>query len=164
MSELFIVDQESVVYGRIKSASLLNVKDIKKQIYTNKKAILLLSDSDRVLSASARAGSSESEQSQLLTQDMFSVSPMQMNGEYASVNVIHFAMSYYGVEYEWSEWMSRFESLLESMYWQSAVVHLETELSGLHTFKWKSVNASHIPGKNDFNVRCEWDHEVNFTE
>jgi hypothetical protein len=164
MSELFIVDQESVVYGRIKSASLLNVKDIKKQIYTNKKAILLLSDSDRVLSASARAGSSVSEQSQLLTQDMFSVSPMQMNGEYASVNVIHFAMSYYGVEYEWSEWMSRFESLLESMYWQSAVVHLETELSGLHTFKWESVNASHIPGKNDFNVRCEWDHEVNFTE
>jgi hypothetical protein len=166
MSQSFIVDQESVVYGRIKSASLLSVKDLKKQIYTNKKAILLLSDSNSegVLFESTSADSNVCGQSLLLTQDMFTVSPMQMNGEYTSVNIIHFAMSYYGVEYEWSEWMSRFESLLKSMYWQSAVVHLETELSGLHTFKWESVNASHIPGKNDFNVRCEWDHEINFTE
>ena len=164
MSRSFIVDQESVVYGRIKSASLLSVNDIKKQIYTNKKAILLLSDSDSLFSELANAGSLANEQYPLLTQEMFSVSKMQMNGDYASVNIIHFAMSYHGVEYEWSEWMTRFERLLKSMCWQSVVVHLETELSGLHTFKWESVKASHMPGKDDFNVRCEWDHEVSFTK
>ena len=164
MSHAFIVDQESVVYGRIKSASSLSVKDIKKQIYTNKKALLLLSDAGLLCSASSTTDSLSNEQCPLLTQDMFCVSRLQMNGEHASANVIHFAMSYHGVEYEWSEWMIKFESLLKSMYWQSVVVHLETELSGLHTFKWESVNACHVPGKDDFNVRCEWDHEVSFTE
>jgi hypothetical protein len=164
MSRCFIVDQESIVYGRIKSASLLSLNDIKKQIYNNKKAILLLSDTDCLLSEVSAADSVVSEQYQLLTQDMFSFSRVQMNGDHACVNIIHFAMSYNGIEYEWSEWMNRFENLLRSMYWESVVVHLETELSGLHTFKWESVNASHIPGKDDFNVRCEWDHEVSFTE
>lgn len=164
MSHHFIVDQESVVYGRIKSASSLSVKELKKQIYTNKKALLLLSDTDLLSSELSMTNSLIHEQYPLLTQEMFAVSRLQMNGKYASANVIHFAMSYHGVEYEWSEWMVKFESLLKSMYWQSVVVHLETELSGLHTFKWESVNASHIPGKDDFNVRCEWDHEVSFAE
>jgi hypothetical protein len=164
MSRGFIVDQESIVYGRIKSASLLSLKEIQEQIYTNKKAISLLSDSDHLLSEVFTENSVVGEQYELLTQDIFSFSRLQMNGDNASVHIIHFAMSYNGIEYEWSEWMSKFENLLRSMYWQSVVVHLETELSGLHTFKWESVNASHIPGKDDFNVRCEWDHEVSFSK
>lgn len=168
MSNHFIVDQESVVYGRIKSASSLTQKELKQQIEINKKSILTLSDTDcllpEVLSSDLTANQLASDDYPLLSANMFSVSRLRMKGDYAAANIIHFAMSYYGIEYEWSEWMSKFEALLKLMYWQSAVVHLETEFSGVHTFKWESVNSSHIPGEDDFNVRCEWDHEVSFSE
>lgn len=164
MNNHFRVDQESIIYGRLKSASSLSLKEIKKQIYTNKKAILLLSDVDSTNSDLAVDDQLINQQYRLLTQEMFSVARLQLNGEHATANLIHFAMSYHGIEYEWSEWMAKFEVLLKSMYWQSVVVHLETEFSGVHTFKWESVNASHVPGEDDFNVRCEWDHEVSFTD
>ncbi len=169
MNNGFIVDQESVVYGRIKSASSLARKELKQQIDINKKMILSLSDVDalspEILSPELTAAKGViNDDYPLLTPSMFSVSQLRMKGDCAAANIIHFAMSYYGIEYEWSEWMAKFESLLKSMYWQSAVVHLETEFTGLHTFKWESVNSSHIPGEDNFNVRCEWDHEVSFSE
>ncbi len=168
MSNRFIVDQESVVYGRIKSASSLTQKELKQQIESNKKAILSLSDVDflssEVFAPDLAVNEFTSDDYPLLASDMFSVSRLRMKGDCAAANIIHFAMSYYGIEYEWSEWISKFEALLKLMYWQSVVVHLETEFSGVHTFKWESVNSSHIPGEDDFNVRCEWDHEVSFSE
>jgi hypothetical protein len=71
---------------------------------------------------------------------------------------------YRGIEYEWAEWIKKFEALLKAMYWQSAVVHLETELTGLHTFTWETVDKNHIPGSDDFNIRCEWNHELGLVE
>lgn len=73
--------------------------------------------------------------------------------------VIHFGMSYRAVEYEWEHWIAKFESLLKNMYWVNAVVHLETELSGFHTFVWDSADAYHTPSDAPLRVRCEWARE-----
>ncbi len=73
--------------------------------------------------------------------------------------VLHFGASYQGIEYEWQHWLSQFESLLAKMYWVSVVVHLETELSGVHSFCWESTGDYHHPGAAVTNVRCEWVHE-----
>lgn len=139
------MEQESIVYGCIKSSSYLSTAELFDQITTNKKAILALPSVDNW---------------PLLTQEMFSIPRFRPAGSAGQTNVTHFGMSYNGVEYEWSEWIKTFEALLKTMYWQSAVVHLETELNGMHTFMWEAVDKNHIPGSDDFNVRCEWNHEL----
>ncbi len=143
------MDQESIVYGCIKGSSSLATSEMFEQTTTNKKAILALPSSDSW---------------PFLTREMFSIPRFQMSDNEVQTNVIHFGMSYRGVEYEWSEWITKFESLLKAMYWQSAVVHLETELTGLHTFMWEAVDKNHVPGSDDFNIRCEWNHELGLVE
>ncbi|EGG95077.1 hypothetical protein IMCC1989_1859 [gamma proteobacterium IMCC1989] len=64
------------------------------------------------------------------------------------------------MEYEWGLWIAEFERLLQKMYWSSVVVHLETELSGIHTFTWNSGDESHYPNDTSLNIRCEWQHEL----
>jgi hypothetical protein len=143
------VDQESIVYGCIKGSSSLSTSELFSQTTTNKKAILALPLVDDW---------------PVLTQEMFSIPRFQMDGNLSQTNVIHFGASYRGIEYEWAEWIKKFEALLKAMYWQSAVVHLETELTGLHTFTWETVDKNHIPGSDDFNIRCEWNHELGLVE
>ena len=70
-------------------------------------------------------------------------------------------MSYRAVEYEWEHWIAKFERLLKRMYWVSAVVHLETELAGFHTFLWDSADDYHEPSDEPLRVRCEWSREGN---
>ena len=65
------------------------------------------------------------------------------------------------VEYEWEAWLRQFETLLKSMYWVSATVHLETELSGKHTFSWQS-DRGHVPSDAELMMSCEWEREAGF--
>jgi hypothetical protein len=139
------MDQESIIYGCIKSSPSLTASELFDQVTVNKKAILSLPLVDDW---------------PFLTQEMFSVPRFQMQDMAGQTNVVHFGMSYKGVEYEWNQWVSKFEALLKVMYWQSAVVHLETEISGLHTFMWEAIDKNHTPGSDDFNIRCEWNHEL----
>lgn len=76
--------------------------------------------------------------------------------------VIHFGGSYRGIEYEWEQWLARFEGLLSRMYWVGAVVHLQTELSGNHTFVYEPRGGMHRPGDGPLAVRCAWEHDVIF--
>ena len=73
----------------------------------------------------------------------------------------HFAASYRAVEYEWENWLRQFEALLKSMYWVSATVHLETELSGKHTFSWQA-DEGHLPSDGELRMSCEWEREASF--
>ncbi|BAU72958.1 hypothetical protein [Metapseudomonas furukawaii] len=73
--------------------------------------------------------------------------------------VIHFGASYPAVEYEWNLWVGEFEALLRRLYWSSAVVHLETELNGIHTFRWESEQGFHGPEEGNLRVRCAWERE-----
>lgn len=93
-----------------------------------------------------------------LGREMFSCCPTPGDGLYLT-QVIHFAASYRAVEYEWGLWVEQFEALLTRLYWSTAVVHLETELNGLHTFRWECEQGLHSPREGGLRVRCAWERE-----
>lgn len=95
----------------------------------------------------------------LLSREMFA-SPLETI-DYGDLrtDVMHFGSSYRAVEYEWEQWLARFEDVLARMYWVSATVHLETELNGTHTFVWLADGDFHRPSDGPLNLRCEWTRE-----
>ena len=136
------MDQESIVYGCIKDAGYFSAEGERRAI--NRQAMLQLPKADEW---------------PFLCQEMFAIPQLEtVKGNYQT-EVMHFGASYKAVEYEWEQWISKFEELLGRMYWVSATVHLETELSGTHTFTWEADANAHIPGSGDINVRAEWSHE-----
>ena len=92
----------------------------------------------------------------LVNREMFSVPEQQATDASLMTEVMHFGASYQGVEHEWNYWLEQFESLLRKMYWVSATVHLETEMSGLHSFVFATDGAAHEPNQSDIQIRCEW--------
>ncbi|MFV3385084.1 hypothetical protein ACNFCJ_06460 [Pseudomonas sp. NY15364] len=93
-----------------------------------------------------------------LGREMFSFCDQLGAGLYQT-QVIHFGASYGAIEYEWNLWIEAFEALLKRLYWASAVVHLETELNGMHTFRWESDSGFHSPQEGGLRVRCAWERE-----
>ncbi|MBX9913926.1 MAG: hypothetical protein K2Y25_08515 [Pseudomonadaceae bacterium] len=93
-----------------------------------------------------------------LGREMFSNCATEGEGLYQT-QVIHFGASYKALEYEWRLWIAQFEALLQNLYWASAVVHLETELNGCHTFRWDSDSGFHSPQESEMRVRCVWERE-----
>ncbi len=94
----------------------------------------------------------------LLMREMFAQSGSDVFTGAYQTQLIHFAASFRGVEYEWENWISQFEQLLKGMYWVGATVHLETELSGKHTFHWQS-EPGHVPSAEELRMVCEWERE-----
>ena len=90
--------------------------------------------------------------------EMFSYCQREDEGPHQT-QVIHFGARYRTVEYEWALWVRHFEALLDELYWTSAVVHLETELNGTHTFRWETETGSHSPHQRDVRMRCAWERE-----
>lgn len=136
------MDQESIVYGCIKDDSSFQSEGGRRAI--NRQAMLTLPKADDW---------------PFLCQEMFAIPRIENGQGNYLTEVMHFGASYKAVEYEWEQWISKFEELLGQMYWVSATVHLETELSGTHTFTWESDSSAHVPGSGDMQVRCEWSHE-----
>lgn len=93
-----------------------------------------------------------------LGREMFSFCEAPGAGLYQT-QVIHFGASYGAIEYEWNLWIEAFEALLKRLYWASAVVHLDTELNGMHTFRWESDSGFHSPQEGGIRVRCAWERE-----
>lgn len=136
------MDQESIVYGCIKDVAQLPSEH--QRLRVNREAMLTLPHADDW---------------PFLSQEMFSIPQVEVRAGYYQTEVMHFGASYKAVEYEWDQWINQFEALLSKMYWVSATVHLETELSGIHTFVWEATENYHRPGSRHIQVRCEWSHE-----
>lgn len=136
------MDQESIVYGCIKNS--LPALSESERIRVNRDAMLELPHADEW---------------PFLSQEMFAIPQLESPMANYQTEVMHFGASYKAVEYEWDQWVSQFETLLSKMYWESATVHLETELSGTHTFIWEATGSGHKPGSGNMRVRCEWSRE-----
>lgn len=139
------MDQESIVYGCIKDVFGNELDSERRR--SNREAMMTLPSA---------------EQWPYLCREMFSLPRVEVYGESYLTEVMHFGASYKAIEYEWSAWMKKFEALLDKMYWVSAVVHLETELSGIHTFTWESKSDGHSPGAGQQQIHCEWTQEKSF--
>ncbi len=140
-----VVMEESMVYGYIKGPSHSTASDSFTHNTTNRQALMSLPTMDSW---------------PFLPREMFSLPRLITHEDRLQSSVIHFGGAYKGIEYEWKEWIAKFETLLQQMYWHSVVVHLETELSGVHTFTWGAGGADHLPGEDPLNIRCEWQHEL----
>jgi len=141
-------DQESIVYGVIRHVPSTQDLAARRERRSNWAAIRTLPlgiDDDW----------------SLLKREMFSMAGDDIFSGAYQTQVIHFAASYRAVEYEWEAWLRQFESLLKSMYWVSATVHLETELSGRHTFNWQAEQG-HEPSDTELRMSCEWEREASF--
>ena len=137
------MDQESIVYGVVRDIAFGTPVERQQRRAHNCDIVNSLPKSDGW---------------PFICREMFGISGFdEMTGTYQT-QVIHFGASYRAIEYEWKLWIKKFESLLTQMYWVSAKVHLETELSGLHTFIWEATGESHKPG-DDLCVCCEWEQE-----
>jgi hypothetical protein len=144
------VDQESIVYGCIKDVPMAPEQDARKRRMNNRAQILHLPHTF-------------DQDSPFLCADMFAFTGGDIFTGTYHTQLIHFGASYRAVEYEWELWMRKFENLLSRMYWVSATVHLETELSGKHTFHWDApANRCHTPNSGDIRLRCEWEREAMF--
>ena len=139
------MDQESIVYGCIKDVSGVSL-DLERR-RANRIAMLSLPQADEW---------------PYLSREMFAVPKVEFVSDNYQTEVMHFGASYKAIEYEWAAWIKKFEELLDRMYWVSAIVHLETELAGVHTFTWEANDDGHTPGSGIGNVRCEWSQENSF--
>ncbi|MDP4653863.1 MAG: hypothetical protein NWS22_01475 [Porticoccaceae bacterium] len=133
---------ESVVYGVIKNIA---EQDVAQHRHHNRRAMEQL--------PSAESWS-------LVNREMFSLPEQQSIDLSLATEVMHFGASYIGVEHEWKYWLEQFEGLLRKMYWVSATVHLETEMSGVHSFVFATNGMGHKPNQSDIQIRCEWVKEA----
>ena len=136
------MDSESFVYGVIRDCPIGECNASRIRAEHNRSVLAQLPDADSW---------------PLLGREMFQCAPWLEEAADLS-QIIHFGASYSAVEYEWSLWMEAFETLLRRLYWSSAVVHLETELNGVHTFRWDSDGVSNLQ-EGALRVRCAWERE-----
>ena len=139
-------DQESLVYGVIRYFPYSNNDVSELEHRTNQLAIQDLP-------------TDYEDDTALIRREMFASTGKDIFSGSYQTRIIHFAASYRAVEYEWEHWLSQFETLLKKMYWYSATVHLETELSGKHTFTWHT-DYGHAPSESDLSMQCEWEREA----
>jgi hypothetical protein len=87
-----------------------------------------------------------------LVRSMFSATSSEHVSVAYMYRVIHFGASLKAVEWEWNEWLAKFERLLSMLDGVAATVHLQTELVGDHIYEWhrKAGNVGSWPPEWEF--------------
>ncbi len=75
-----------------------------------------------------------------LVRSMFSLTASEQVTVAYHYRVIHFGASLKAVEWDWAEWLAKFEQLLSGLDGMTATMHLRTELVGDHTYEWLRTN------------------------
>ncbi len=86
----------------------------------------------------ALASLPEQDEWPFLSRTLFSSSTNTIQTTYKS-QIIHFGGSFKSIEWNWEEWLAKFEVLLSKMYWDEVQLHLLSEMytSSFH-YTWKS--------------------------
>ena len=71
-----------------------------------------------------------------ISRHMFAYAPPDVQMITYKNRLIHFAASLKEVDGDIGQWIEKFEHLLRSLYWESAVVHFEAAYEGEHRFEW----------------------------
>jgi hypothetical protein len=53
---------------------------------------------------------------------------------------IHFGGTFSSIEWEWDEWLAKFEHLLTQLYWAETYLHLRTEVVGYYNYTYQALN------------------------
>lgn len=69
-----------------------------------------------------------------LTRNMFSI----VEGYTYDNQIIRVGTSLKAVEYEWNEWLAKFEGLLRRLCWTNAYLHLVTVMGGPYAYHWEA--------------------------
>ena len=97
--------------------------------------------------AAVIAGLPESDAWPFLTRVMFTIPPETVVGGHYRSQAIHFGASYKSVEWEWAEWLEKFEALLVRLVWKQAWVHLRADCVGDYDYRYALIDYScHRPG------------------
>lgn len=73
-----------------------------------------------------------------LTRPMFAIAgPSVREGCYRS-QPIHFGATFKSLEWEWHEWLPKFEALLARLFWYDSYLHLRTELVGAFDYHYEA--------------------------
>ncbi|GAA5162165.1 hypothetical protein [Viridibacterium curvum] len=67
---------------------------------------------------------------------MFSISENQNVNLAYEYRVLHFGASYKEIEFEWDEWLQKFERFLSTLLGVTAIVHMESDHFGNHAYEW----------------------------
>jgi hypothetical protein len=79
-----------------------------------------------------------------LVRDIFALPAPFPRGTYRQ-QVIHFGLSIKNEPQDrsiWDAWLEKFEQVLRSLYWSSAIAHLETEFESPRVFAWEPTEAA----------------------
>jgi hypothetical protein len=89
-----------------------------------------------------------------LTRDLFSIpAPEHSYGDH----LITFGTIYNGVETAWSEWLEKFEDLLQRLDWDKAHVYLEAESLGSYHYCWKRTCSEVLQESGDAMPVYGWE-------
>lgn len=72
-----------------------------------------------------------------LSRNMFAYPPIRDLPITYKGRPIHFAASVKEVEWGLRDWLDKFEVLLSQLYWEKAVVYVDTAYLGDHVFSWR---------------------------
>lgn len=109
----------TTVYGRIKGATW-KTDDYYRLHRLNAEVINNLPGEDEVFP--------------WLNRSMFSIANTQ--GVYRN-QIITFGASYKTLEYEWDEWLIKFEEILKQLFFYDAVIHVDFEIMGEYMHEWE---------------------------
>lgn len=92
-----------------------------------------------------------------ITKLMFNTPTVKFGDGLYKDQVITFGASYKEVYDDWKDWLIKFENLLSKLYWNNAIVYLETEnWDETQIFTWKNNNTSPFTG-NENNTKDNWE-------
>lgn len=124
----------STVYGRITGKKSLPIRSLIEEGYPDKYYLF------RINKVIIDELPDKDEEYPFISRTMFHVpEPLgDFQAGTARGQVITFGATYKDIEEHWLAWLTKFEEILEKLYWYNAVIHLESEYYKTHTYKWKS--------------------------